>query len=391
LQQDHIVIVGAGIVGLSTALALLQMGIAKVTVVEQSAVDHERGASHGISRLLRFEYGADRFYPEMVKLSLQRWRKLEEMTRRSLYTSTGVLVLGNNTDDFARNSYDVLHSLGYPSESLSRRDCQQRFPQFSLCNYDFFTYNVEGGILHASYSLQTLKDAISELGGKFLENQQVTQIGHDNALKPIRLRLRSGYELTADRLVLAVGPWVHHLLGDLHLPIRLTQQHTLYFDNLPASTFGLSAFPAFMAGELYGFPIYDHGRHPRSGWLKVASHTFGMDAEPDDIVYIAPQTINDVMHALYQILPNLQQAKLVHVDSCIYDVSPDEGFILDTLPADPRIVFATGLSGHGFKFGPLLGEMLSSLLCGSPPPVALERFRLNRFHHVDLSDPSHHS
>jgi glycine/D-amino acid oxidase-like deaminating enzyme len=244
LQQDHIVIVGAGIVGLSTAFALLQLGMANVTVVEQSAVDHERGASHGTSRLLRFEYGADQFYSEMVQLSLQRWRKLEQMTQRSLYTSTGVLVLGNNTDDFAKNSYDALHNLGYPSESLSRHDCRERFPQFSLWNYDFFTYNGEGGMLHASYCLQTLKDAISQLGGKLLENQQVTQIGHDSTLKPIRLHLRSGYQLTADRLVLAVGPWVHHLLGDLHLPIRLTRQYSLYFDNLPVSTFGL-CLPGF--------------------------------------------------------------------------------------------------------------------------------------------------
>jgi glycine/D-amino acid oxidase-like deaminating enzyme len=135
-----------------------------------------------------------------------------------------------------------------------------------------------------------------------------------------------------------------------------------------------------MAGELYGFPIYDHGKHPGSGWLKVASHTFGMDADPDDMLYIAPQTICEVMYDLYQLLPNIQQAKLVHVDSCIYDVSPDEGFILDTLPDDPRIVFATGLSGHGFKFGPLLGEMLSSFLSQYSPPVAMERFCLNRFH-----------
>jgi monomeric sarcosine oxidase len=380
LRQDHIVIVGAGIVGLSTAYALLQLGIAKVTVIEQSAVDHERGASHGISRLLRFEYGADQFYSEMVQLSLQRWRKLEQMTQRSLYTSAGVLVLGSNTDDFARNSFDTLHHLGYPTEALSRHDCRQRFPQFSLWNYDFFTYNREGGILHASYCIQTLKYLISQLGGKLLENQQVTQIGHDSTLKPIRLRLRSGYQLTADRLVVAVGPWVHQLLGDLHLPIRLTRQHILYFDNLPVSTFGLSAFPAFMAGELYGFPIYNHASHPGSGWLKVASHTFGMDADPDDMVYIAPQAICDVMYDLYQLLPNLQQAKLVHVGSCIYDISPDEGFILDTLPDDPRIVFATGLSGHGFKFGPLLGEMLSGLLSEYTPPVAMERFRLKRFH-----------
>jgi monomeric sarcosine oxidase len=377
--QDHIVIVGAGIVGLSAAYALLQQGMENVTVVEQSTVGHERAASHGISRLLRFEYGADRFYTEMVQMSLQRWRKLEQLTQRTLYTSTGVLVLGSDTDDFAKTSYEALHDLGYSSESLSRQDCRQRFPQFSLQDYDFFTYNGEGGMLDASNCLRTLRDAILQLGGTLLENQQVMQVSRDNTLKPIRLRLITGDELTADRLVLAVGSWVHHLLGDVHLPVRLTRQYVLFFANLPFSTFGLSTFPAFIAGELYGFPIYNRATYPGSGWLKVASHTFGMDVDPDDIVHLELPMIDGVRHDLYRLLPDLQQARLVDVGSCIYDVSPDEDFILDVLPDDPRIVFATGFSGHGFKFGPLLGEMLSSLLCECSSPVGMERFRLSRF------------
>jgi monomeric sarcosine oxidase len=381
LRQDHIVIVGAGIVGLSTAFALLQQGMRNVTIVEQSTVGHERAASHGVSRLLRFEYGADQFYTEMVQVSLQRWRKLEQITRRSLYTPTGILVLGNTTDGFTKTSYDVLRDLGYPSESLSRQACHKRFPQFALQDYNCFTYNREGGMLDASYCLQTLKDAIRQLGGTLLENQLVTQISHDNALRPIRLRLVTGSELTSDRLVLAVGSWVHRLLGDLHLPVRLTRQYVLYFANLPISTFGLSAFPAFMAaGELYGFPIDGRAKSPGSGWLKVASHTFGVDVDPDDVAHIEPQVVDGIKHDVCRLLPDLQQASLVHVDSCVYDVSPDERFILDMLPDDPRIVFATGLSGHGFKFGLLLGEMLSSLLCQCSSPVDMERFRLSRFH-----------
>ncbi len=381
MRQDHIVIVGAGIVGLSTALALLQRGMEHVTIIEQRTVDHERAASHGISRLLRFEYGADQFHTEMVQVSLQRWRKLEQITQRSLYTPTGVLVLGNATDGFTKTSYDVLRDLGYPPEPLSRQACRQRFPQFALQDYDFFTYNREGGMLHASYCLQTLKEAIRQLDGTLLESQQVTQIRHDNALKPMRLRLITGAELTADRLVLAVGSWVHRLLGDLQLPVRLTRQYVLYFANLPISTFGLSAFPAFMAaGELYGFPINNRAKSLGSGWLKVASHTFGEDVDPDDVVQIEPQVVDRIRYDVCRLLPDLQQASLVHVDSCVYDISPDERFILDKLPDDPRIVFATGLSGHGFKFGLLLGEMLSSLLCQCSSPVDMERFRLSRFH-----------
>lgn len=380
LKQEQIVIIGAGIVGLSTAFSLLRQSMGNVTIVEQNLVGHERAASHGMSRLLRFEYGADQFYTEMVQVSLQRWRKLEELTQRSLYTPTGVLVMDSSTDDFAKKSYDALHDLGYPSEALSRHACRKRFPQFAIQDYDFFTFNGEGGILHASYCLQTLRDTVRGLGGVVLEKQQAVQISREDASKPMRVRLINGHVLNADRLVLAVGPWVHHLLGDLHLPIRLTRQYSLFFDDLPVSLFGPEVFPAFIAGELYGFPMYSHAGYAGPGWLKVASHAFGGDVDPDSVGYIEPQVICEVMYDLYRLLPDLRRAKLVNVDSCIYDVSPDEHFILDVLPDDPRVVFATGLSGHGFKFGLLLGEMVSSFVCGSASPVDVGRFRLSRFH-----------
>src|SRR6266849_4230083 len=94
VRQQRVVIVGAGIVGLSTAYALLAQGVKHVMVLEQETVDHRRSTSHGISRLLRFEYGSDIFYSEMVRLSLNRWKRLERASSRTLYTPTGLLSLG---------------------------------------------------------------------------------------------------------------------------------------------------------------------------------------------------------------------------------------------------------------------------------------------------------
>ena len=134
--------------------------------------------------------------------------------------------------------------------------------------------------------------------------------------------------------------------------------------------------------DLYGFPIHysssrDYGPH----WFKAASHTLGTPIDPDNILPPEPQEIEPVSCRLKALLPALEQAQLVHIDSCMYDVSPDEDFILDYLPHNERIVLATGLSGHGFKFGLLLGEILSSMVCHTPPPVPLDRFRLARFAH----------
>jgi monomeric sarcosine oxidase len=380
VRQPSVVIVGAGIVGLSTAYALLSQGVKHVTVLEQEAVDHRRGTSHGISRLLRFEYGSDILYSEMVRLSLSRWKRLELTTHRTLYTRTGLLALGTEGDKFTQPGYHTLHKLDMPVERLSRQLCQQRFPQFNSDSNDFITYNAEAGILHASTCLQTLKELILDLGGAIYESCRVTDIADDDPRHPVRLHTSTGNQLTAECVVLAMGPWVHRLLANLHIPVRLTRQYLLYFAGLPFSSFGINTFPAFITRDLYGFPL-----HPTCNsaygpyWLKAASHTFGKSVDPDDIQTPEENVIAHVAAKLRNLLPALHDSRLVHVDSCIYDVSPDENFILDHLPHDPRIVFATGLTGHGFKFGLLLGELLSSMVRNTPPPVELDSFRLARF------------
>jgi monomeric sarcosine oxidase len=381
--QQRVVIVGAGIVGLSTAYAMLSQGVQQVTVLEQEAVDHHKSTSHGISRLLRFEYGHDTFYAGMVMQSLRRWQRLENISQRTLYTPTGVLVLGEEGDDFPLASYRVLRELGLPVEHLSGRQCNYRFPQFAARSSARITYNALGGILHASSCLKTLRDLVVDLGGTISESCRVRHISHDNYARPISISTSSGSELAAEHVVVAAGPWVHRLLADLSLPVRLTRQYLLYFAGLPLSSFGLNNFPAFMAHDLYGFPIHPSTSHgARSAWLKTASHTFGPSVDPENSQQIDCRAVGRIVQQVHELQPALAHARLAQVDACIYDVTPDEGFILDTLPHDPRIAFATGLSGHGFKFGLLLGELLSSIVCQTPAPVALERFRLGRFSHL---------
>jgi monomeric sarcosine oxidase len=381
VRHERIVVVGAGIVGLSTAYALLAQGMRHVTVLEQEVVDHQRATSHSFSRLLRFEYGPDSLYSRMVLLSLARWKRLEWITKRTLYTPTGLLGLGTEDDNFTEPGYHLLRELGLPIERLSQEQSRQRFPQFATHPYGVLTYNAEAGVLHASTCLRTLRDLILDLGGEIHESCRVTRLVNDNQAHPVYLHLSSGEQLVADRVVLATGPWVHRLLAYLRLPVRVTRQYLLYFAGLPSSSFEAGVFPAFVSRELYGFPIHTGC----NGWLKAASHKFGAPIDPDEISTPDQSAVAQVIWKIQELLPAVRQARLAHVDSCMYDVSPDEDFILDHVPYDPRIVFATGLTGHGFKFGLLLGEILSSMICGTEPVLPLDRFRLGRFAYEQVS------
>lgn len=373
-HQPQIIIVGAGIVGLSTAYALLECGMRNVLVLEQETVNHPRATSSSISRLLRFEYGSDAFYSHMVKLSLEMWKQLEKQTQCHLYIPTGLLKLGK-VGEHTQREHEIVQALGLPSELLSMQECQQRFPQFAVQGYETLTYNATGGILRASKCLNILKHMILERGGKIGENSQVTHITSHTSNQPIQVKLRTGETINAERVVIATGPWVHQLLGYLHMPIKMTRQYLLYFTGLTPQMFRRGVFPAFIEHDLYGFPIHK-GSH---GWFKIASHQFGQLVDPDAAIAIEPAVIAQTIQNACALLPALHHAKLINIDTCIYDVSPDEDFILDHVPEDERIIFATGLSGHGFKFGLLLGQLLSSLVCTTPPVIPLTRFSLARF------------
>ncbi len=372
-RQQHIIIIGAGIIGLSTAYALLRQGQKRVTVLEQATVDHEHGASHGFSRLLRFEYGPDALYTNMVRLSLDRWRQLEWATGKTLYLRSGVLTLGRKNDHFTHASYQTARGMGLPVEQLQEDVCRRRFPHFDTSAFDIFVYNAEGGILRASACLQALRERIRDLGGEIREYSRATHLEYGDTSLP-RLHLSSGETLDADRVVVAAGSWVHTLLADMRLPVRITRQYLLYFAGLDPAAFAAGRFPAFMtSNQLYGFPMHQGC----NGWVKAASHDSGASISPDDRTPPDSAALARIRHQLCELLPALRPAQVARIDSCMYDLSPNGDFILDRLPIDPRVIVASGLSGHSFKFGPLLGEMLSSLVCDTDPVVPMDRFRLS--------------
>ena len=270
--------------------------------------------------------------------------------------------------------------MGLPVEYLSEKQRKKRFPQFATQTCEAITYNAEGGILRASSCLQTLRELVLAMGGEIAEAHRVTQIMYGDQRRSLQVALAGGQVISAERVVIAAGPWVHHLLPEVELPVRMTRQYLLYFAGLPVASYSTGAFPAFLAGNLYGFPIHKGC----DGWVKAASHDFGYTVSPDDRTPPDRVVVERIRDQLAALLPALRNAPLVRIDSCVYDVSPDEHFILDRLPDDPRVVVATGLSGHGFKFGLLLGELLSSLLCETKPIVPLEHFGLARFAQKDL-------
>jgi monomeric sarcosine oxidase len=365
------VIVGGGVMGLATGCALAGRG-AHVTVIERFAVAHQRGSSHGLTRAIRHEYGPAAIYTEMVARSLPLWSDLARETGRHLYTETGVLTLGQEHDDHTLPGLETMRAAGLPVDRLTPAECARRFPQFVPDGYDAITYNPRGGMLHADECLRALADRLRARGGALREETLVA--GVEASAAGARVRLAGGETLAADRVVVTAGPWIHDILPELRLPVRVTHQQVLYLGGLPAARFGVGVFPVFLAEmDYYGFPLAG------PGWFKVASHIFGATHDPNVPQAIDPDEVAQVREWVRRVIPEAGEAPVVGTDACMYDLVADEDFILDRHPASPNVIVASGFSGHGFKFGVLVGEMLAAFALDEEPQLPLDRFRLDRF------------
>ena len=378
MAKLSVLVVGGGVMGMATGCALAAQDV-EVTVLERFTLAHEWASSHGLSRAIRHEYGPLETYTRMVARSLILWDELARETGRHLYTETGVLTLGQPDDGHTMPGYEVMRAVGLPVQRLTLQECQQRFPQFRPDGFGAITYNPIGGMLHATECLLALSDRFRARGGVLREGVHVARV--EPSVDGARVRLADGSQIAADRVIVTAGPWVHDVLPDLSLPVRATRQQISYFSGLSPDDFAIGKFPVFLAGmHYYGFPM--HGQ----GWFKAASHQFGATVDPNKPYTPDEAELDSVRAFLRNVIPSAANARLATFDHCMYDLTPDEDFILDKHPDTDNVVIGSGFSGHGFKFGILIGELLASLTVGKPTEFALNRFRLDRFSRTDRQE-----
>jgi monomeric sarcosine oxidase len=366
------VVIGGGVMGLATGCVLAAEPGVVVTVIERVGVAHSWASSHGWSRAIRHEYGPEAIYTHMVARSLTLWDELARETGVKLYTETGILTLGQPDDGHTLSGFEVMRAAGLPVERLTPDETTQRFPQFSAGDFGAITWNPVGGMLAASDCCAALAQRLRSRGGDLREGVGVSRL--ELAGSGAVVTLATGERLACDVAVVTAGPWVRKVLPDLDLPVTTTRQQVTYFSRLDERAFGVGAFPIFLAGmNEYGFPM--HG----PGWIKAGLHHFGAEVDPDAGYAPSDAETAAVRTFFRRVIPAAAEAKVEMVDRCMYDVTPDEDFILDYHPGGKGIVIGSGFSGHGFKFGPLIGEMLAALALGKATPFPLDRFALGRF------------
>jgi len=382
-SKPHIAVIGAGAFGGWTALHLLEAG-ARVTLLDACGPGNSRASSGGETRVMRGTYGPDQPYTQMAARALKLWEKYERQWKRQFLHRTGVLWMaagrGAKGDDaFERGSVEMLRAAKIKHQELSAPQMKKRWPQINFEGIEWGIFEPVCGYLDARAGCAAVVEAFIAAGGKY----------HQDAVLPDGLenvplgspKLAPGSQLKADSYVFACGPWLGQLfpdtIGDLISP---TQQDVFFFGP-PAgdNRFTDSHLPVWADHHgrfRYGIPGAPSGDARRG--FKIADDTRGPAFDPTHGErVINPETLADIREYVAFRFPALKDAPLLETRVCQYEQTPDSHFIVDRHPANENVWIVGGGSGHGFKHGPALGEMMAELILKDRKPPAM--WRLDRF------------
>jgi len=371
----HVAVVGAGAFGGWTALHLTERG-ARVTLLDAWGPGNSRASSGGETRIMRGTYGPEQPYTRLAARALKLWTKYERRWKRQFLHRTGVLWMVSSEDEgFERGSLVMLREAEIAFEELSTGEMKKRWPQVNFQDVRWGIFEPECGYLDARVSCQAVVDAFVGGGGEYRQVAVVAD-GLENA--PLRsLSLSDGSRLKADYFVFACGPWLGQLFPkSVGGRIRPTKQDIFFFGPPPGdSRFTDAHLPVW--GDhgkrfFYGIPGSD-----RRGF-KVADDTRGPAFDPTSGERAITQaTLKRVREYIAFRFPAMKDAPLIESRVCQYEQTPDSGFILDRHPRMDNVWLVGGGSGHGFKHGPAIGELMPDFIMGNRERDAV--WRLERF------------
>jgi glycine/D-amino acid oxidase-like deaminating enzyme len=368
------VVVGAGAFGGWTALHLLRRG-AKVTLLDAWGPGNSRASSGGETRVIRGTYGPGRVYVQLVARALQLWRENEKRWGKHLYHRTGALWMVEKDDRYERASLPLLREAGLAFEELTAVAAAKRYPQINFERVEWAIFEKDAGYLTARRACEAVLEGFLAEGGEYRQ-VSVSPPGIEGGKLP-GLTLSDGTKVAADVYVFACGPWLGKVFPDvMGNLIRPTRQEVFFFGTPPGDTrFSEESLPVWIDhGErlLYGIP----GNQWRG--FKVADDTRGAPFDPTSGERVAsPEGLEKARDYLGFRFPALKGSPLLESRVCQYENSPDEHFIVDRHPEAGNVWLVGGGSGHGFKHGPALGELVAGNVLGEKPTEPF--FSLSRF------------
>jgi len=355
-----VIVVGVGSMGSAACYYLAKAGI-KVLGIEQFKLPHEKGSHTGESRFVRMAYFEDPKYVPLLKKAYQNWEHLEEASGKHLFHKTGIVYFGETgsvqTEGVKKSS--TLHDL--PIEFLNNEERKHRFGQFSIPEDFECLFEANAGYVQPELTIETYVELARDLGAKILIKEQVLNWQYKD--ETIHCQTKKDLYI-AKKIIFTAGAWTQQLLPELSNKLQATQQALMWFKPERIEPFLSDVFSCWSitdpnyTGMFYGFPIVDR----KDPLIKIAYHAHGLDILPDQKVEHASPIEMEPIEFLLKKYLSAFSGEIVYTKTCLYNYSPDEDFIIDFLdPYNKAVIVACGFSGHGFKFVPMIGQLLKDL------------------------------
>ena len=359
-----VIVLGVGSMGSAAVYQLARRGF-RVLGLDQFAVPHDRGSHGGQSRIIRKAYFEHPDYVPLLERSYHAWSELESETGTRLYTETGLLYAGSSESILIQGVLASAEQYCIPVQRISPAEAGRTYPAFHIPDGYEVVLEPEAGLLKPEAAIQTLLNRAVELGATIKTGVQAS--GWSRVSDGVEVSTNEG-KFRAARLIVTAGSWAGNLVSLLKPSLKVTRQVVCWLRTRQPEIFAPGKFPCWLFDEaetgnvFYGFPQLDPKQYPGPEGLKFAQHNPGRTTDPDTV---DPGDLSQELELLHRSARNLfpnQIDGIQEVKTCLYTYSPDEHFMIDLLPEhDQRVVVAAGFSGHGFKFVPVIGEILADL------------------------------
>jgi sarcosine oxidase len=371
------VVVGVGGMGSAAAYHLARRG-RRVLGLERFTIPNEMGSSHGVSRIIRLAYFEDPSYVPLLRRSFQLWRELERDFGEQLLHMTGCLHVGAPGTSVFDGCLRSCAEHGLQHEVLSSDELRERFPAFRMPPGTGAILEKEGGFLVPEKCILAHAGGARAAGAELHEGEAV--LGWEAGTAGVTVHTdRAVYE--ADKLVLTAGSWNGKLFPALAPRLEPERQVLAWLEVSRPELFAGPSFPVFIMevpeGMYYGFPLFAGG--PPGLKLGRMHHRLEtVDPDRLDRDGAGPED-EEVLRAFARRYLPEGSGRALAMKVCLFTNTPDEHFLIDHAPGEPRVVIGAGFSGHGFKFCSVVGEILADLASGGDTRHGIELFRAGRF------------
>jgi sarcosine oxidase len=373
MPEPQIAVIGLGATGSAALCQLARRGVRAIGI-EQFEIGHDRGSSHGATRMIRLAHFERPSYVPLMRRAYALWHELEDMVGQKLLHITGIAEIGPPTGDVVRGTRAGANA-DLPCEVLDAASFMRRYPVFKIPQSFIAIFQPDGGFIEAGMALAANITVAKAHGAAVRTGEKVIAVEPSGA--GVNIVTDRG-AIAADFAIIAAGPWLSGLFPELRPPLTATRQVVGWFEPQQPEQFAAGQFPAFMFeseyGHHYGFPLY-----AGKGIKFAKHHHFGEAVHADTYERtVSAQDEAAIRAPLAQYLP-AANGRLHAAETCLYTMTPDNMFVIDRMPGFPQIVVASPCCGHGFKFSPVVGEILADLVTRGATKHDIAPFRLERF------------